>query len=87
MKQVTATDARRNWFRLLDEVASGEVVVLERGGERIVLRREAKAAASEDEIPDYDGLIRAPDIDRADEWSWQWRAPGRLAPRGPRRRR
>jgi hypothetical protein len=32
MKRVTASEARRNWFRLLDEVAAGAVVVIERGG-------------------------------------------------------
>ena len=82
MKQVTATDARKNWFRLLDEVAGGEVVVLERGAERIVLRREARKPAKV-RIPSYAGLLRAPEAERADEWSWEWRAPGRLMPVGP----
>ena len=35
MKRVTASDARKNWFRLLDEAAAGEVVVIERAGTRI----------------------------------------------------
>jgi len=40
MKKVTASEARRQWFRLLDEAAQGEVIVLQRRGRRLVLRRE-----------------------------------------------
>lgn len=77
MKRVTATEARRQWFRLLDEVAAGEVVVIERKGLRIVLRRETKVrppgAPSHE---DYRRLLRVPDLDRADAWHWEWVAPG-----------
>ena len=30
MKRLTASEVRKNWFRVLDEVAAGEGVVLER---------------------------------------------------------
>ena len=40
MKKVTASEARKRWFRLLDDAASGEVIVVERKGRRLVLRRE-----------------------------------------------
>lgn len=74
VKHVTASEARRNWFRLLDEIAQGEVVVLERNGRRIVLRSEeddAVAAA----IPDYRQLLQVSDAENADRWSWDWPGP------------
>lgn len=75
MKRVTASEARRNWFRLLDEAAAGEVIVIERAGRRIVLTREARSGAR-DEAPDYTKLIRAPDAKLADQWGWEWSANG-----------
>lgn len=74
MKRVTASDARKNWFRLLDEVAAGEVVVIERNGERIVLRRESAGRRTR-QIPDYSGILRVPDAASADSWSWNWEGP------------
>ena len=71
MKRVTASEARKYWFRILDEVASGTAVVIERKGHRILLQREEPAAASR-EIPNYSELIRVPDAERADEWGWRW---------------
>jgi len=82
MKRVTASEARRNWFRLLDEVAQGAVVCIERGGRRIVLRREAEESAG-GELPDYSSLIQAPNLDKADEWGWSWsEEDGSLEPEG-----
>jgi antitoxin (DNA-binding transcriptional repressor) of toxin-antitoxin stability system len=81
-KRVTATEARKNWFRLLDEVAAGEEVVIERHGWRIVLRRVAPSR--DRERPDYSALIRAPDVEGADGWSWRWSGPeGELEPADP----
>jgi antitoxin (DNA-binding transcriptional repressor) of toxin-antitoxin stability system len=74
MKRVTASDARKNWFRLLDEVAAGEVVVIERNGERIVLRREPAARRTR-QLPDYSAILHVPDADSADSWSWEWDGP------------
>ncbi len=77
MKRLTATQARRHWFRLLDEVADGEVVLIERKGRRIVLRREEQArprGAPSDE--DYGRLLTVPDLDRAETWRWEWVGPG-----------
>ena len=71
MKRVTASDARRNWFRLLDEVAGGEVVEIERNGKRIVLRREDRKSRSK-RTPDYSGLITVPDLDQLEDWTWEW---------------
>jgi hypothetical protein len=70
MKRITASEARKNWFRLLDEVADGEVVVIERNGRRIQLRREAGEVR---DIPDYSGVIQSTgDAGDADRWGWDW---------------
>ena len=71
MKRVTASDARKNWFRILDEVAAGEVVVIDRGGRRILITRET-SAVHEQAAPSYGDLIRGPHADRADRWGWSW---------------
>lgn len=81
MKRVTATEARQNWFALLDAVAGGEVVVIERHGRRIVLRREELGESAAAEVPDYSKILRVRDLDRADQWGWEWTADG-LTPRG-----
>ena len=76
MKRVTPTQARRHWFRLLDEVADGEVVLIERKDRGIVLRREEgpyPAAAPSRE--DYRRLLAVPDLDRAETWGWEWVGP------------
>lgn len=78
MKRVTASEARKHWFRLLDEVATGEVVVLERKGKRLVLRREdgGRAPAGRQSSA-YRRLLRVPDADHADRWTWAWEADGK----------
>ncbi|MGH7468687.1 MAG: type II toxin-antitoxin system Phd/YefM family antitoxin [Longimicrobiales bacterium] len=75
MKRVTASEARRDWFRLLDEVVNGEVVVIERKGQRIVLRREPSSRRARERFPDYRRLIQAQDASAADTWSWEWLEP------------
>jgi len=86
VKRVTASEARKNWFRLLDEVAAGEVVVIERSGRRLVLRRDPKAVpASAQTVPDYSKLLRVPDEEAADQWGWEWKGPGRLVPKSVRK--
>jgi len=77
MKRVTASDARKNWFRLLDEAAAGEKIVIERRGRRIVLSREELEEKEERmEIPDYRELIQVPNAEEADCWSWDWSEDG-----------
>jgi len=76
MKRVTATEARKDWFRLLDEVLAGEVIVLERKGRRIVLRLDDTLSRPKEKAPRYDDLLRVEDADRADEWGWEWSGPG-----------
>ncbi len=78
MKRVTASDARRDWFRLLDEVAGGAVVSIERGGRTILLQR-APHPKGRAPAPDYTRLIRAPNAAAADRWSWEW-PEGELEP-------
>ena len=76
MKRVTPSQARREWFRLLDDVVSGEVIVLERKGQRIVIRRESGQKGVS--APDYSKLIRVLGGDDADRWKWTWSPRGRL---------
>ena len=78
MKKVTASEARKHWFRLLDEAAQGEVIVVQRKGRRVVLRREELNDAGDATAhPEYQRLLRVPGADEADRWSWEWRNPGR----------
>ena len=75
MKRVTASEARRLWFRLLDEVIAGEVVMIVRGGKRIVIRREEPKRVREEKLPDYSRLLKATGADQADLWRWDWPGP------------
>ena len=78
MKKVTASEARKHWFRLLDEAAQGEVIVVQRKGRRVVLRREELNDAGDGAArPEYHRLLHAPGADKADRWSWEWRDAGR----------
>lgn len=73
MKHVTATAARKDWFRLLDEAAAGEVIVIKREGTRLVLERQDSSRRPADlGPPSYEGLIRADGMDEADRWTWDW---------------
>jgi len=71
MKRINATDARKNWFRLLDEVVEGEVVLIERDGARLVLKL-AEPVDPAAKPPEYKDLIDVPEIDNADQWGWEW---------------
>jgi antitoxin (DNA-binding transcriptional repressor) of toxin-antitoxin stability system len=88
MKKVTASEARRRWFQLLDDAARGEVIVVERKGRRLVLRREELDEAPDaGGMPVYRHLLRVSDLDEADRWSWEWRGGDRnLVPRRARAR-
>jgi hypothetical protein len=79
VKYVTATEARQNWFRLLDEAAGGEVIAIRRHSKKLILKLEE----DEGPIPGYDQLIRARDADAADAWSWEWTPSGELRPKDP----
>ena len=82
MKKVTASEARRQWFRLLDEAVQGEVIVVERNGHRLVIRRDDAGKAREaPRASRYARLLRVPRADEADRWSWEWKPGGGLAPR------
>jgi hypothetical protein len=74
MKNVNASEARKHWFRLLDEALEGEVIVVQRKGARLVLRREeSKERKNGSEMKQYKNLLRVPNADRADQWSWEWK--------------
>ena len=78
---ITASEARRHWFQLLDRVAAGETIVIERKGRQILLRREEEETISRD-TPDYSAIIRPlGDVNCADEWGWGWSEAKGLRPR------
>lgn len=81
MKWIKDSQAVIAWHRLLDEVAQGEQVVFEHGGQSLVLRQLAGDSGSElppkhRDVPSYDGLIQVKDLDQADQWRWEWNGPG-----------
>ncbi|MGH7466513.1 MAG: hypothetical protein ACRENP_00860 [Longimicrobiales bacterium] len=45
--------------------------MIERKGQRIVIRREPKSES----VPDYSQMIRAKEAGQADSWSWEWAGP------------
>ncbi len=68
VKYVTASEARKNWFRLLDEAANGEIIAIRRHDKKLVLRIED----DDRPVPSYEELIRVPNADEADNWRWEW---------------
>ena len=77
MKKVTASEARQNWFRLLDEAAGGEVVVIERNGKRLVLKEEPLVSNRPGRSLQYKKLLRVSAPEEADQWSWEWSGSSR----------
>jgi len=78
MKHVTASEARKHWFKLLDEAANGESIAIERNGKRLVLRSEEQKR--KEKIPDYSRVIQVPDAENADKWGWKWTERRGLTP-------
>ena len=82
MTSLSASEARRRWFEVLDRVAAGEVMAIERNGRRIILRRDEESAHG-GPTPDYSALlVPLADPEQADEWGWEWTEDGELRP-GP----
>jgi len=83
MKYVSASEARKNWFQLLDQAARGEVIAIQRDDKKLILKLDKRKRR----IPSYKGLIDFKDADEADTWGWEWKGPGRLVPRNKRKHR
>jgi hypothetical protein len=78
VKNVKASEARKRWFQLLDDALRGEVIAIERNGQRVVLRREEPAQTKNANASEkYKKILKVPRADEADQWSWEWRGPGR----------
>jgi hypothetical protein len=78
MKKVTASAARKHWFRLLDEALQGEVIAVQRKGQRLLLRRdEPSQPGNGKSLPRYKRLLRVPSADEIDRFSWAWRGAER----------
>jgi hypothetical protein len=74
MKHVKASEARKHWFRFLDEALRGEVIAVERKGQRVLLRREKPSQlALTKGSTRYKKLLKVTAADEADQWSWGWR--------------
>ncbi len=75
MNRYTASEARREFFRLLDSVERGEEVVLERKGIRFRLVLDQRNTGSQ-------GPARILEVDDQDilsgEWTWTAGADGQL---------
>ncbi|MEE2775715.1 MAG: type II toxin-antitoxin system prevent-host-death family antitoxin [Acidobacteriota bacterium] len=82
MVRVTATEARRRLFKLMDAVERGEEVTLERRGVRFRLALEAHGPSPE--IPSSPLRILDPDL-LDGEWTWQTGEDGELVFRSRRR--
>ena len=66
MKHITASEARKNWFKLLDEASHAESIAINRNGKSLVLRLETRKKRQN--IPNYKKIIQVPDADNADKW-------------------
>jgi antitoxin (DNA-binding transcriptional repressor) of toxin-antitoxin stability system len=78
MKHVTASEARKNWFKLLDEASNGESIAINRNGKNLVLRLEVRK--KREKIPDYSRIIQITGVDNADKWGWKWTERRGLTP-------
>jgi len=68
MKTVTITELRRNIFRLIDEsLATGEPIVLNRKGKRVVLGPETTAPA-----------VVETEAEREERWRKFWAEPSEI---------
>ena len=85
MKNVTASEARKHWFRLLDEALRGEVIAVQRKGHRLVLRREEVANSRNAKgARQYKRLLHVPDASPISFLEIQFLAEvGRLSVRNP----
>lgn len=69
MKSYTSTEARRQFFKILDRALSGEPVYVERNGIPIRLVPERKRPRPV--RVNYKDSIHS-NLDNADQWSWDW---------------
>jgi hypothetical protein len=90
MKTVTLTEFRKNIFRMVDEaVATGEPIVIDRNGARVVIRGEKRPSETEEERaerwrkfwatpPEVDGDLSLDEIEEAGEAYWRWNGESEL---------
>jgi len=82
MKHFCATNARYNFFKIIDTAASGEPVIIERNGISLELRKLSPRKKASKKIS-YKGLIKG-GLDNADCWSWKFDKSGNLKFRNTR---
>ncbi len=76
MKHVTASEARKNWFALLDEGPKGAVVAIQRNDKKLILKLQKKKAA----VPNYKGQMMLSRSNRKTEPIMSGRVGGLLCP-------
>jgi prevent-host-death family protein len=81
MTRLTASEARQEFFRLLDAVEQGEAVIVERKGVRFRLSVVPRERTDRSASP---VLVNDPDVLSG---NWTWAGAGRLQFRPRRRRR
>ncbi|MBI2336040.1 MAG: type II toxin-antitoxin system Phd/YefM family antitoxin [Deltaproteobacteria bacterium] len=69
MKQFSATEARKNFFKLLDSAVEGETVTIKRKG--IVLKLVPSRPQKTKKVSGYSPYIHS-DVSKADQWVWHW---------------
>jgi prevent-host-death family protein len=83
MTRLTASEARQEFFRLLDAVEQGEAVIVERKGVRFRLSVVPRERTDRSASP---VLVNDPDV-LSGNWTWAGDQAGRLQFRPRRRRR
>ena len=87
MRSISATEARKNFFRLLDTAVKGEPVVITRHGVALELVRSLpkKKGSRKSASLNYKQAIIGP-LASADKWGWEWSSEQELNFKGTDRR-
>lgn len=69
MKQFSATEARKYFFKLLDSAVEGETVMIERKG--TLLKLVPSRLKKTKRVSSCSPYIHS-DVSQADKWGWRW---------------
>ncbi|MBX7147481.1 type II toxin-antitoxin system Phd/YefM family antitoxin [bacterium] len=70
MKHYSATEARKNFFSLLDDALEGNKVYIEREGHVLELLPKKKKTKK---LSYKKFFLSSPSVDDADTWGWEWK--------------
>ncbi len=77
MKHYSATEARKNFFSLLDDALDGNKVYIEREGQVLELTPKKKKVKK---LSYKKFFLSSPTVDDADTWGWGWTPDKGLTP-------